>query len=224
MLFWAKSPACWRVAMTPSTLPTQMRVSPGGDSRDSFGGGGYNSFSLSLAYGHLSLDSEDAVTNDAEAHTAGNYTKGNLNLYRVQNVNSRLALHLSFAAQAASKNLDSSEKMSLGGPSGVRAYPVNEACGDSGYVATGELRWNLPNPTLQLAAYVDQGHVNANKSPWAGAGVNGRTLSGAGLGLIFSRSGDYALRLDYAWKLSSEDAVAAPDSKERIWIQAVKYF
>ena len=195
-----------------------------GDSRDSFGGGGYNSFSLSLAYGRLSLDSADAVTNDAEAHTSGNYTKGNLNLYRVQNVNSRLALHLSLAAQAASKNLDSSEKMSLGGPSGVRAYPVNEACGDSGYVATGELRWNLPNPTLQLAAYVDQGHVNANKSPWAGAGVNGRTLSGAGLGLIFSRAGDYALRLDYAWKLSSEEAVAAPDSKERIWIQAVKYF
>ena len=195
-----------------------------GDNRDRLGGGGYNSFSLNFDFGHLQLNSEDAVTNDTDAHTAGSYAKGNLGLYRVQNIDPRLALHVSFSGQLASKNLDSSEKMSLGGPGGVRAYPVNEACGDSGYVATGELRWNLPRPTLQLAAYVDQGHVNTNKNPWVGAGANGRTLSGAGLGLIFSRPGDYALRLDYAWKLGSEEAVAAPDSKERIWVQAVKYF
>ncbi len=195
-----------------------------GDSRDYFWGGGYNSFALNLTHGRLSLESADAVMNDADARTEGSYTKANLSLYRVQNVNQRLALHLSFAAQAASKNLDSSEKMSLGGPSGVRAYPVNEACGDSGYVATGELRWNLPGPNLQLAAYLDQGHVNLNRDPWTGAGANGRTLAGAGVGFIFSRPGDYALRLDYAWKLGSEEALAAPDSKQRIWVQAVKYF
>ncbi len=194
-----------------------------GDSRDYFWGGGYNSFALNLTHGRLSLESPDAVANDAYAHAEGSYSKANLNLYRVQNLNPRLTLHLSFAAQAASKNLDSSEKMSLGGPSGVRAYPVNEACGDSGYLTTGELRWNLPDQKLQLAAYLDQGHVNVNRDPWTGAGVNGRTLSGAGLGLILSRPGDYALRLDYAWKLSSEEAVAAPDSDGRIWVQLVKY-
>ncbi|MDF2873552.1 MAG: hxuB 1 [Sporomusa sp.] len=194
-----------------------------GDSRDNMGGGGYNSFGLTFSLGQLDMDSPDAVTNDSSAHTAGHYNKTNLNLYRIQSVNNRLNLHLSFAGQLASKNLDSSEKISLGGPSGVRAYPVNEASGDEGYVATGELRWNLPDPRVQLTAFVDGGHVTLNKSPWT-KDANSRTLSGAGLGFIFSRPGDYALRLDYAWKLSSSEAVSDTDRAGRFWLQGVKYF
>lgn len=194
-----------------------------GDSRDNLAGGGYNSFGLTFAMGRLSMDSADAVTNDSSAHTAGNYNKTNLTLYRIQSVNNRLNLHLSFAGQLASKNLDSAEKISLGGPSGVRAYPVNEASGDEGYIATGELRWNLPTPNVQLTAFVDSGHVTLNKTPWT-SDANSRTLSGAGLGFIFSRSGDYALRLDYAWKLSSSDAVSDTDRSGRFWLQGVKYF
>lgn len=194
-----------------------------GDSRDNFGGGGYNSFGLTFALGHLSMDSDNAVTNDQYANTAGHYNKTNLNLYRVQGINNRLNLHMSFAGQLASKNLDSSEKLSLGGPNGVRAYPVNEASGDEGYVTTGELRWNLPNPTVQMTTFVDCGHVTLNKKPYS-TDDNGRTLAGWGLGFIFSRPGDYALRLDYAWKLSSSAATSDTDRAGRFWLQGVKYF
>ena len=194
-----------------------------GDSRDNFGGGGYNSFGLTFALGHLSMDSDNAVTNDQYANTAGHYNKTNLNLYRVQGINNRLNLHMSFAGQLASKNLDSSEKLSLGGPNGVRAYPVNEASGDEGYVTTGELRWNLPNPTVQMTTFVDCGHVTLNKNPYS-TDDNGRTLAGWGLGFIFSRPGDYALRLDYAWKLSSSAATSDTDRAGRFWLQGVKYF
>lgn len=169
------------------------------------------------------MDSADAVNNDSSAHTTGHYYKTNLNLYRIQRVNHRLNLHLSFAGQLASKNLDSSEKLPLGGPSAVRAYPVNEASGDAGYVATGELRWNLPAPRMQLTAFVDGGHVQINKNPWT-KDANSRTLSDAGLGFIFSRPGNYALRLDYAWKLSSSDTVSDRDRAGRFWLQGVKYF
>ncbi len=193
-----------------------------GDSRDNRGGG-YNSFGLTFSLGQLRMDSADAVAADSSAHTAGHYNKTNLNLYRIQSVNNRLNLHLSFAGQLASKNLDSSEKISLGGPSGVRAYPVNEASGDEGYVVTGELRWNLPDPRVQLTAFVDGGHVMLNKAPWT-TEANSRTLSGAGLGIILSRPGDYALRLDYAWKMSSSKAVSDTDRAGRFWLQGVKYF
>ncbi len=199
------------------------RIGVSGDSRDNLGGGGYNSFGLTFSLGRLGMGSADAVTNDSSAHTAGHYSKTNLNFYRVQSVNNRLNLHLSFVGQLASKNLDSSEKISLGGPSGVRAYPVNEASGDEGYVATGELRWNLPSPSVQLTAFVDGGHVTLNKNPWTSE-ANSRTLSGAGLGFIFSRPGNYALRLDYAWKLSSSEAVSDTDRAGRFWLQGVKYF
>ena len=194
-----------------------------GDSRDNLGGGGYNSFGLTFLLGRLKMDSADAVTNDSSAHTAGHYNKANLNLYRVQSVNNRLNLHLSFAGQLASKNLDSSEKISLGGPSGVRAYPVNEASGDNGYLVTGELRWNLPTPNVQFAAFVDGGHVTFNKNPWT-SDSNSRKLAGIGLGFMFNRPGDYALRLDYAWKLTSGAAVSDADRDGRFWLQGVKYF
>ena len=199
------------------------KIGINGDSRDNLGGGGYNSFGLTFTRGQLDLDSADAVTGDSSAHTAGQYNKTNLNLYRVQSVNNRLNLHLSFAGQLANKNLDSSEKISLGGPSGVRAYPINEASGDAGYVTTGELRWSLPDPRVQLTAFVDCGHVTYNKKPWTNE-ANGRTLAGTGLGFMFSRPGDYALRLDYAWKISSSAAVSDTDRSGRFWLQGVKYF
>lgn len=194
-----------------------------GDSRDSFGGSGYNSFAITFSLGKLDMDSADATINDISAKTAGHYSKTNLSIYRIQGINNRLNLHLSFNGQLASKNLDSSEKISIGGPSGVRSYPINEASGDEGYVSTGELRWNLPSPNVQLTAFIDGGHVKFNKNPWS-SDNNSRTLSGAGLGFIFSRSGDYALRLDCAWKLSSSKAVSDTNSSRRFWIQGVKYF
>ena len=61
----------------------------------------------------------DAVT----GRTAGHFGKWNLDLTRLQHIDDRLALYLSYSRQWAEKNLDSSEKFSLGGPSGVRAIP-----------------------------------------------------------------------------------------------------
>ncbi len=49
----------------------------------------------------------------------------------------RMAL---FKAQLSSGNLDSSSKFSLGGPAGVRAYPVGEGSGDQGLQLSLEAR------------------------------------------------------------------------------------
>ena len=210
------------VSINSRKSANRWSIGASGDSRDNVGGNAYNSFSLTFSLGRLSMDSADAVNNDDSAQTAGRYSKTNLSLYRVQTINNRVNLHLSFAGQMADKNLDSLEKMSLGGPNGVRAYPVNEASGDEGYVTTGELRWSLPDPGVQLAAFVDCGHVKLNEKPWTND-VNGRTLAGAGLGFIFNRPNDYVLRLDYAWKLTSSDAVSDADRSGRFWLQGVKY-
>lgn len=187
-------------------------------------GDGVSGFDLTVTGGHLTLDSADARTFDTEAQTAGSYTKGTLSLFRQKYLNPRLSYSLSLNGQLASKNLDSSEKLFLGGASGVRAYPQGEAAGDNGYFFTGELRWNMPTPRLQLAAFFDNGHVTVNKSSWNGSGENDRTLSGAGLGVILGRPGDYTLRLDYAWKLGSESAQSDTDKNGRFWVRGSKYF
>ncbi|MCE5286820.1 MAG: ShlB/FhaC/HecB family hemolysin secretion/activation protein [Pelosinus sp.] len=201
-----------------------LTVGISGNGSDQFGGGGMNGFAFTYAFGHLGLRSADAVSTDANAQAAGSYSKTNLNLSRIQAINSRVNLYLSFEGQLANKNLDSSEKLQIGGPSGVRAYPVGEAPSDEGYIFTGEFRWNMPTPNFQLAAFYDSGKAKINKSTWAGAGVNDRDLSGAGLGLIWNRANDYSIRLDYAWKISSDPASADNDKSGRLWLQGVKYF
>lgn len=194
-----------------------------GDIRDSLGGGGATSFALTHSRGHLDMGSEDAQANDVQAKTAGSYNKTNLSLMRVQSINKRLNFYLSFTGQVASKNLDSSEKLSIGGANAVRAYPQGEAPGDEGYILTGEFRWNLPTPSVQLAAFIDNGSVTLNKNPWDDF-TNKRTLTGAGIGLIWNRQGSYSLRFDYAWKITSGEATADTDKSGRFWFQGVKYF
>ncbi len=129
----------------------------------------------------------------------------------------------------ASKNLDISEKMGLGGVGGVRAYPGGEGYADQGYVLNLEVRRSLPAfgaalpGQAQAVAFVDTGTVSLNKQPWA-PGENRKTLSGAGLGLTWMGANGLALKLYYAHKLGNAKAVTVPDSAGRIWLQAVKYF
>lgn len=171
------------------------------------------------------MESADAINNDSSAQTAGSYGKANLNLNRVQTVNNRANLYLSLNGQLASKNLDSAEKLQIGGPAGVRAYPAGEAPSDEGYIFTGEFRWNMPDSSLQLIAFYDNGKAVLNKNPWSGVNRNKRILSGAGLGLMKNKANDYFIRLDYAWKISTtEPAVSDTDKNGRLWLQCAKYF
>jgi hemolysin activation/secretion protein len=190
-----------------------------GDIRDKRGDG-VTGFALTYAAGRLTTDSPDDAT---AARTAGSYGKTTLGVSRLKHLNSRLSYYLSFTGQLADKNLDSSEKLFLGGADGVRAYPQGEAAGDEGYLFTGELRWNLPTPRFQLVAFIDNGSVTINKNPWDDS-PNRRTLTGAGLGLIFTRPGDYSVRIDYAWKISADKAVSDTDKSGRFWLRGVKYF
>jgi hemolysin activation/secretion protein len=198
-----------------------------GISRDSRG---INSFDLSLLSGRLNFTGKEdifgnnwEVTDAQGAQTAGHYTKVNVTANRYQHLKDRLNLYLSIKGQLANKNLDSSEQLYLGGANGVRAYPQGEASGDEGYILTGELRYDLPTPKFQLAAFIDSGHVGGSKDNWEGSSPS-RTLSGAGLGLILNHWQEYHLRVDYAWRLSSSQATTESDKRGRWWLVGVRYF
>ena len=202
-----------------------------GDSLDRFWTGGKNTFSLSYTHGDLSIDDERQRAYDAgTARTAGHFGKWNLELTRLQHVSERVSLYLSYHRQWAMKNLDSSEKFSLGGPHGVRAYPVGEASGDDGWRWTSELRWNLPSRegdenVWQLIAFADGGHVNVYHNAPAGyVGAAGRSLYGAGVGVNWSNQANWVARAHYAWKIGPEDAVSDTDRSGRFWFQIYKFF
>ena len=163
------------------------------------------------------------------ARTGGHFGKYNLSLTRLQNVRDRLALYLSYSRQWAEKNLDASEKMSLGGPYGVRAYPLGEASGDDGWMWTSELRWNLPTGEgdkniWQLIAFADGGHVDSYHNGAPAGQPNGRSLYGAGIGVNWSNEANWVAHLHYARRIGGARALSERDIGGRFWFQLYKFY
>lgn len=207
-----------------------LTASLSGDHLDRFGGGGSGVYSLALSGGEIGLVTPLQRANDAAtAQTNGNFSKLAFSAARLQNVTNTLSVFASINGQTASKNLDVSEKMQLGGMYGVRAYPEGEAYADEGYLLSLEARLALSKLTqslpgqLQLIGFIDTGAVTTSKNNWT-TGANSRNLSGAGLGLNWSEANNFMVRMYYAFKLGTEVATSAPDASGRFWIQLVKYF
>ena len=198
-----------------------------GDHRDSLGGGGLSGYSLAWSTGNIDLQNSGLQGAYALAQPSGHFNKLGFSAMRLQSVTDSVSLYAGINGQVASKHLDSSEQMELGGMYGVRAYPEGEAYADQGYVLTLEARMRLPTPVqlpgqVQLIGFIDTGSV-AFKNNAGGTG-NRRTLSGAGVGLNWSETNNFMVRAFYARKLGNEAAQSAPDKSGRFWIQAVKYF
>ena len=201
-----------------------------GNYHDMFGAGGWTSYALIGSIGTLDIQSPLALAIDAAtARTNGTYEKLYFSVSRLQKLIGPLSLYGSVRSQIASKNLDVSEKMELGGAYGVRAYPEGESYGDEGYMATLEARLLLPRwiealpGELQAIAFVDTGTVTLNKSPWY-TGSNSETRNGAGVGLIWAATNNFTASATYAWELGNRPATSVPDSFGGFWIQIVKYF
>lgn len=207
-----------------------MMASLTGDHRDDFGGGGLSAYAFTWTTGKIDIKGAAALATDAATvRSNGHYNKFGFNAMRLQRVTDTLTLYAAVNGQFASKNLDTSEKMELGGAYGVRAYPEGEAYGDQGYVFNLEARALLPRFSqrqagqMHLIGFVDTGTVKLNKNPW-GVEQNRRTLSGAGIGLNWVDNDNFVVKAYYARKLGNATAMSAPDKSGRFWLQATKYF
>jgi len=209
---------------------TVLTASLYGNHIDNIGGGGLSNYALTATAGNLDIRSPLALADDqATTQTNGHYAKFGLNASRLQVFTETMSLYGALNAQLATKNLDISEKMELGGAYAVRAYPEGEAYGDQGYVLNVELRKRLPPfyqqmpGQMQLIGFVDTGSVSFNHHQWA-AGSNTRTLSGAGIGLTWEAVNNFTVKGYWAHQLGNTPATSGSDSKSRFWIQMVKFF
>ena len=194
-----------------------------GEARDDFLSGGTTALQLHGTAGDLRIRTEALATADAAgARTHGGYGKLVLGLNRVQGLGDAWRLSLAFTAQRASRNLDSSEKMSVGGMIGVRAYPAGEAAGDDVQLLQAELRHSgtvLFDGQLSPFLFFDAARSRINHEPFA-AGRNLRELQGWGLGAEWSMPGKLFARAWFARKLGNEAATADTDRSSRLWLQA----
>ncbi|CAM3901944.1 ShlB/FhaC/HecB family hemolysin secretion/activation protein [Vreelandella rituensis] len=200
-----------------------------GDHRDELGAGGLTAATVSWHTGEVDTQTTDEKTFTEKSND--HFDKLSLSVMRLQQLTDTLSLYGSVSAQFTADNLDSSEKMSLGGMYGVRAYPQGEAFADEGYLATLEARLLLAGLSeqvpgnVQLIGFVDAGTVTVYKDPSDDDDAdNDRTLSGTGVGVNWVDYNNFSVKSYYAHKLSNEEATSAPDSDGQFWLQLVKYF
>ena len=108
------------------SLSTTFGIS--GDVRDRFLSGAITQWQLDATLGKLDLSGVPAAqaADAAGLNTQGSFARVNAGFSRLQYLPYGFSLYANASGQWASKNLDSSEEFSLGGPYGVRAWPVGE--------------------------------------------------------------------------------------------------
>lgn len=195
-----------------SKVSKVTRLSLIGQHQDDLLGTGLNTMLAQISYGDLdrSGNAFDLNLDDVTARTHGTFSKAYLLYNRYQVFSPRWHARFLAQGQAGFNNLDGAEKISLGYPNGVRAYPPGEGAGDSGISAQSELIYKASS-LLSFSAFFDAGHVWRWNSPFSGSlRPNDYTLLGTGLSVNVGRSGEWML--SGTWALPIGDNPATEDS------------
>ncbi len=205
---------------------------------DNFLGGGYNNLAAILKHGDVNLegDAVNFASDSATARTHGQFDTVNINYTRIQSLLPSTKVWWTLSAQQAlNRNLDSSQKMSLGGAAGVRAYPSSEATGDIGLVSQLELRHQL-TANLETKLFYDFGYIQQYKKTYAdwnsaNAGMpNCYELQGVGLGLQWQAFNNTTLLANVATKVGSNAGERngadndGTDKNTRAWVSMTVTF
>lgn len=129
--------------------------------------GGTTTFGVGLSVGDSHQRNEGARTTDSVSRgVEGSYTKLSYNLGHIRPIADQWSVSTALRGQFANKNLNSTERFSLGGSKGVRAYPAGEASGDEGWLLNIDLRKEV-NQTLAATIFADVGGIKVNDATWA---------------------------------------------------------
>jgi len=189
------------------------------DGRDRWG---YSRGGLNVAFNRLNIDSADDRLLDATTlHTQGSAVIGQLNLERYQMVavNSKLVLRAEM--QASNSNLDVSDKMFLGGAAKMRAYPLADAVGDDGWMASVEWQQSL-GQYWDTGVFHEIGAAWLNHKPLANT-QNLTHLQSSGLWLK-AHAGAWDGQATLAWRTGGDREVTDFSRSPRIWVEVARSF
>ena len=182
---------------------------------DNWQGGGVTNASVAMTRGDKNTDSR--------------FAKLNLNLSRLQSLSDSLSVYVAASAQTSNVNLDSSEKMYLGGATGVRAYPSSEAGGSEGNTLTLEFRQRIDN-TLTLTGFYDYGRVKVNRdnSIASPANPNDYNLQGYGVTVAWQATQAIDFKATVAQRMGNNPAANTTTGMDgdgtkkitRIWLSS----
>ncbi|MGC4061888.1 MAG: ShlB/FhaC/HecB family hemolysin secretion/activation protein [Aquabacterium sp.] len=196
------------------------------ESRDTWLGGGFNSASAQLHWGHLRFkDAEGQNWDDrqGDASTAGRFGKAELQYGRLQSISRAVSVYVNISQQVASRSLDAAEKMTLGGPKGVRAYSPTEGASDEASLLTSELRYWIDSNWTVFALY-DWARGRRNRDLDAPDSSNDILLHGAGLGVVATYPDWATVKATVAWRGPRRGETDTSNDKPRLYLQAQHSF
>jgi hemolysin activation/secretion protein len=190
-----------------------------GDSVDEFLGGGSNRAELAFRHGMIYMNStstaEDAPPGGPGA--IGNFDKANLTLNRQQAIAPGLSAQLQLTYQLSGKNLDSSEKMSMGGPTTLPGYANGESSGDSGGQVKLNLRWQA-HKDVAVSVFADYAKLRLAHTPLAAnVNTNHKRLSDYGLSADLTIVGGLTASAILAWA-HKDPPNATDNARPRFWL------
>ena len=146
-------------------------------------------WNIGLTHGRAQMDAESLAADQSGPKAAGAYTKLTYSVMRKQSLDedNRWSLNVLLRGQLASKNLTGSEKQSLGGVSGVRAYPGGEVSSDIGHLLSVDVKRQFANSgrsgVWSVGAFFDYGMGQLAKSEWTQGATTKHTISAYGVSL-----------------------------------------
>ena len=197
------------------------------EARDTLFGGGYVNAGATAYFGRLDLNNDATRSLDQDPSTGhqteGSFAKLSLTGSRLQSLFGRHNLYVSLVGQLASRNLDASEKLALGGDRAVRAYPSGEVLVDSGWIGSVEWRYSASDDVV-LALFHDAGRGEQARNVNSSDTRNRRTLRGSGVGLTWSAPYAITLRAALAWRLGDPPQSDTGSTDPRLLVQVQKAF
>ncbi len=182
--------------------------------------------SFNLSRGELKLETPQLQQADANGpKTQGDFWISELDLHYQQALPKHTQLQWVLKGQATTRNLNSSQKLFLGGPQGVMSTPIGEAGGDEGFFTRIRLQHpvkvqKLPG-RLSASALLQTGKVWTNHTPYTGATAQQEvTRTGAGIGLNYQ----YKNHIDANLTFVHEIFAPKENDTAQIWANLNIYF
>ena len=211
-----------------------MAAQVSGFFRDLNPGGATGTYSLQVSHGAINLDGSLSQQTDRNTvQTEGQFNKIRLNGTWQQPITTQTSAFVSYTGQLSDKNLDSSEKMQLGGMNGVRAYPTGEGSGSDGQMIQLELREQLENG-INMAAFYDWGQVWLQHDPNYPGGPqhNQNTYKGIGASVGYTTEEGINIKATWARKVGTNpnpnpingNDMDGTRDRNRYWLQVTLPF
>jgi hemolysin activation/secretion protein len=208
-----------------------------GNLYDTLGRGAVSTASLSIGRGWVQMSGSPGQLDDRFGpDTQGQFGMLRYRVDRTQKLGGPFSGYIALSGQLSYQNLDPSEQFYLGGPAGVRAYPVSSNGGSTGQLLNVELRWaalTTPQCTCGLKLLYDVGHIRqyANDDFPLAPLPNSYFLQGIGVGAYGTGPGKLNFSLTVVRKVGGDASAEIPDSglygaqqDTRVWASLAKQF